>query len=234
MERMDDANETMTYPGDGGGESLPDLCLRLHAGQMMTWPLLAENSVALASVWELAFGLDGGTVNVVFNPGRSTYQGERIRPPWPAACFLSGNRPRSRRASVSRRMVDPLQPYPIFPWPLTVVHRDTASRMPVILGVPAGPVPGSPRSGPCFSTGRSLGLRSATYTPGVPSGALPVETPPVRLESENGAQRRESFCLAGPTRQAASDLEGDRDERIRDPAEIIDALERVPPAPESP
>lgn len=240
MERMDNANGTLAYPGDGGGGSLPDLCLRLHASQMLTWQLLAENTVALASVWERAFDLDGGAVNVVFNPGRINSTKADTDPAAVARrpCFLCPeNRPREQESILYLGEWWILcNPYPIFPRHLTVVHREHRLQdVRAVLGV----LPGlARRLSPVWSVFFNGPLSGASapdhlHLQAVPLGALPVETASPSVWNLKTVHEREGIVLSFGTHAGRTmlTLEGAREEPLsRILAEIIDALDRVPPA----
>lgn len=232
------------YPGDGGGESLPELCLRLHTAQVRAWQLLAENTVALASVWEREIALDGGLVKVLFNPGRFNSTTADTDPDAVARrpCFLCAEHqpPEEQYILYEDDWRILCNPYPIFARHLTVAHREHRPQevravLPVLPGLARRLSPGWS----VFYNGPFSGASAPDHLhlQAVPSGMLPLETEGLecwnpRVVHERGGAALSFGAHAGRTLLI---LEGAAEEPLSAMlAELVDALERNPPAPGKP
>lgn len=242
--RMDRGKEMAAYPGEGGGESLPELCLRLHSGQILNWRLLAENTVALAGVWERSIELDGGTLRIVFNPGRIRSTGVDTDPDAVARrpCFLCpGNRPPEQESILYEEDWQILcNPYPIFPRHLTVAHRE---HRPQDIRAVLGMLPGlARRLSPVWSVfynGPSSGASAPDHLhlQAVPSGALPLEADSREPWNLRTVHEREDAILSFGSHAGRTLLllEGAGEGTLTAVlAELVDAFQRLGPASQEP
>jgi diadenosine tetraphosphate (Ap4A) HIT family hydrolase len=243
-ERAEPQQQIAAWSGDGSGESLPELCLRLHAGQVRTWSLLAESTMALASVWERAVAVDGGTVNVVFNPGRINSTTAVTDPDAVARrpCFLCrSNRPPEQEWVLYLDEWEILcNPYPIFPRHLTVVHREhRPQESRAVFGI----LPSlARRLSPLWSVFFNGPLSGASapdhlHLQAVPWAALPVETDDPAVWNRKTVHERDGAALSFGTHAGRTVLvlEGAEEGPLAAVlAEVAEALERVPPAPGTP